>query len=296
MMIDGEQHARRALAGSPGARQIRSPAHFRRRRNDRAFVRARPSRGAAARWDSQLMLAHQTKYAAAAGADPSVAQLRPPLSVALAEKRRGGKHRADVLDEFRHRCARPWGPSGPHGRTDQHFERSTGSSEPSPPEHTPDSAGQFGSGKSTRPVSLVRLPRGQRAVFPLIHRLISREISRFRAVSPSAFCRCVIFSSRPSTSRLFSPERPLAKNTSRQDDSVAALTFNSRESASSPHPSADASLQPSFFLEDHRPRSSSVASFFLRIRHSSGHHFGPKACPGNSIPGERRYSGCLGSL
>lgn len=79
-MIDGEQYTRRAFARGPGAGQIR---------------------------------AHQAKYAAAAGAKSSVAKLRPYPEVSLAEKYRGGRHRADVLDELAIAMPDRGGPGSP---------------------------------------------------------------------------------------------------------------------------------------------------------------------------------------
>lgn len=159
VMIDGEQHARRALARGLGAGQIRPPAHIRRRRNEGAFVQARSSWDAATRRSPQVMLAHQAKHAAAAGADPTGTKLRPHLAVPLPEKHRGSEHPADVLDKLTVGMP-PLGPLGAPGGMDPPFERSTRSSGPSPEEHRRGSAGQSGSGKSTGPISLVRLPGG----------------------------------------------------------------------------------------------------------------------------------------
>jgi hypothetical protein len=66
----------------------------------------------------------------------------------------------------------------------------------------------------------------------------------------SAFRSWLIFSSRASVSRLFRPARPFARNTSRQADSVAAFTLNSRDSVSRSSPFSRRSTASIFFFED----------------------------------------------
>src|SRR5512146_1032359 len=287
VVIDREQHAHRTIAHRPGAGEIRSPAHVRRRRNDRALVRARSSGGAATGRSPQSVLAHQAQHPGAAGADTSVAQLCPNLPVALAEKRRGSQDGANVPDELLIGGSARGAPRGPTGAligsTGEIQARASEASESAHPVQRDNPV------LGSRHVSphLFDFPGAKGPCFLSYTRLISREISRFSAVSPSAFCSCVIFSSRLSTSRLFNPASPLARKTPRHDESVAALTFSSRESASRSSPFSRRSTAAIFFFEDHRPRSSPGSSFFLRIGHSSALHFGPKACPGKLYTGGR---------
>ncbi len=91
--------------------------------------------------------------------------------------------------------------------------------------------------------------------FPSYTRLLSRAISKFNTDSPSPLCNAPIFSLRASASRLVEPASPMAKNISRQEESVAALTHRFRDSKLKFSPFGNRRTASIFLLEDQRPRS-----------------------------------------
>lgn len=257
VMIDRQPHVHRVPEQRPGSRQVAAPGHIERRWDDRPVVRARRTSVTSVARSLRAMLTHQAKHSRATYADALVAQLGRHLAMPIAQRWRNGRHLAEVLEQRRVDGSTPGAPPGSRSvliglafKVHARAVKATFSAYTRRRHHTVLE-------NRRRPRHFVDL-RGAKGQGFLSY---TRLISRFNAVSPRAFCNSEIFSSRAPTPRLFSPARPLARNTAPHDNAVAAVTGGCRESVSRSSRISGCSTAAIFLLF---LRTSDLVSYQLR--------------------------------
>src|SRR5215212_4335905 len=275
-VVDGNEYTRETFT-CHDAGQVGAPHRVDPLGRDRAVMAPGPPGSTSALGRQQPVLAHQSQHPPARGAKAGKAQPGPHLAIALAMKGAGRQHPSDGRHEIivRHRANR--------SRTARRCWRDMPVTIEGGTRHAPDpgNAGQAirastcGRGLAAHGLDLLRA-KGRPPSSSSILRCSSSRSSR---TSPSLALSCSLWRSCPSLGRLARAASPPTRKSSRQLESVAAVTPSSRETSSRSSPLSSRRTALSLRCRLMRPpRPSPGASLMISVMFTSSRVVPLKRC------------------